>query len=109
MTIVTVRDMWLGVGVESHPSRQLATAGGLLFNDGMDRYLRAHDIDTGNVLWQTRLPPQTVGGTISFSIQGRQYIAISAGGGALASLQVGMTPEADMTPGSNATYVFALP
>ena len=47
--------------------------------------------------------------TISFSIQGRQYIAISAGGGALASLQVGMTPEADMTPGSNATYVFALP
>jgi len=37
------------------------------------------------------------------------YIAISAGGGALASLQAGMTPEADMTPGSNATYVFALP
>ena len=47
--------------------------------------------------------------TISFSIQGRQYIAVSAGGGALASLQVGMTPEADMTPGSNATYVFAFP
>jgi len=34
--------------------------------------------------------------------QGRQHIAISAGGGTLASLQVGMTPEADMTPGSNA-------
>ena len=34
---------------------------------------------------------------------------ISAGGGALAGLMVGMTPEADMTSGSNAVYVFALP
>jgi hypothetical protein len=47
--------------------------------------------------------PTIVAGTLA------KVAAISAGGGALASLQVGMTPEADMTPGSNATYVFALP
>jgi len=52
---------------------------------------------------------QVVGGAISFSVNGRQYIAVSAGGGTLANLQVGMTPEADMTSGSNAIYVFALP
>jgi glucose dehydrogenase len=68
-----------------------------------------HRCDNGNLIWQTRLPSQTVGGTITFSVNGKQYVAISAGGGALANLQVGMTPEADMTSGSNAIYVFALP
>ena len=50
-----------------------------------------------------------MGGTITYAVNGRQYVAISAGGGALAGLQVGMTKEADMTSGSNAVYVFALP
>jgi alcohol dehydrogenase (cytochrome c) len=109
ISVETGKTVWSWETRVANYSPVLATAGGLLFNGGMDRYLRAHDVDTGNVLWQTRLPAQTVGGTISFSVGGRQYIAISAGGGALAALQVGMTPEADMTPGSNAIYVFALP
>jgi glucose dehydrogenase len=61
------------------------------------------------VLWETRLPSQVAGGAITFSVRGRQYVAIAAGGGPIANLQVGMTPEADTTPGSNAMYVFALP
>jgi PQQ enzyme repeat len=61
----------------------------------MDRYLRALDSDTGNVLWQSRLPTQASGGTVTYSINGRQYIAISAGGGPIASLGLGLTPEAD--------------
>jgi glucose dehydrogenase len=75
----------------------------------MDRYVRALDSDNGRVLWQTRLPSQVVGGAVTFSAGGRQYVAIAAGGGAVAGLQVGLTPEADTTPGSNAIYVFALP
>jgi len=71
--------------------------------------LRALDIDRGQVVWETRLPSQVVGGAVTYSVNGRQYVAVSAGGGALAGLQVGMTPEADMTSGSNAIYVFALP
>jgi glucose dehydrogenase len=87
----------------------LATAGGVLFNGSMDRYLRALDADKGTVLWQTRLPSQVVGTAITYAVNGRQYIAITAGGGPIAGLQVGMTPEADVTSGSNAVYVFALP
>ena len=75
----------------------------------MDRYLRALDADNGTVLWQTRLPSQAVGGTVTYSVNGRQYIAIAAGGGPLAAIGVGMTPEADTASGSNAMYVFALP
>ena len=104
----TGRTVWSWETRVSNYSPILATGGGLLFNGGMDRYLRALDSGNGQVIWQTRLPSQTVGGAISYSINGRQYIAISAGGGALANLQVGMTPEADMTSGSNAIYVFAL-
>ena len=63
----------------------------------------------GKVIWETRLPSQTVGGAITYSVNGRQYIAIAAGGGAVAGTQIGMTPEADMAGGNNAIYVFALP
>jgi alcohol dehydrogenase (cytochrome c) len=61
-------------------------------------------------LWQTRLPAQAEGGTVTYAINGRQYIAITAGGGGPApALVLGMTPEADTPSGSNAVYVFALP
>jgi glucose dehydrogenase len=75
----------------------------------MDRYLRALDADKGQVLWQTRLPSQVVGGAVAFSINRRQYIAVAAGGGTLAAIGVSMTPEADTLGGGNAVYVFALP
>jgi len=76
----------------------------------MDRYLRALDADKGQVLWQTRLASQAMGGTVTYSINGRQYIAVTAGGGpAINAGAVVMTPEADTTSGSNAVYVFALP
>ena len=64
---------------------------------------------TGQVLWQTRLAGQAVGGTVTYSVNGRQYIATTAGGGPLAAIGVGMTPEADTSSGGNAVYVFALP
>jgi alcohol dehydrogenase (cytochrome c) len=105
----TGKTVWSWETRVSNYSPLLATAGGLLFNGGLDRYLRALDADNGQVIWQSRLPSQTVGGTITYAVNGRQYIAISAGGGALAGLQMGMTKEADMTSGSNAVYVFALP
>ena len=46
---------------------------------------------------------------MTFSINRRQYIAVTAGGGALAAIGVSMTPEADTLGGGNAVYVFALP
>jgi alcohol dehydrogenase (cytochrome c) len=105
----TGKTMWSWETRVSNYSPLLATGSGLLFNGGLDRYLRALDADSGQVIWQSRLPSQTVGGAITYAVNGRQYVAISAGGGALAGLQVGMTKEADMTSGSNAVYVFALP
>ena len=109
ISVETGRTLWTWETRVSNYSPILATGGGLLFNGSMDRYLRALDIDRGEVLWQTRLAAQAVGGTVTYSVNGRQYIAIAAGGGPIANLAREMTPEADTTSGSNAVYVFALP
>src|SRR6266404_2952295 len=109
ISVETGRTLWSWETRVSNYSPILATGGGLLFNGSMDRYLRALDADSGQVLWQTRLPSQAVGGAVTYSINGRQYIAIAAGGGPIAALGVGLTPEADTASGSNAMYVFALP
>jgi len=109
ISVETGKTMWSWETRAANYSPLLATASGLLFNGGLDRFLRAHDADTGQVIWQTRLPSQTVGGAITYSVNGRQYIAIAAGGGGVAGTQMGMTPEVDMASGNNGIYVFALP
>jgi alcohol dehydrogenase (cytochrome c) len=109
VSVETGRTVWSWETRVSNYSSLLATGSGLLFNGSMDRYLRALDADNGQLLWETRLPSQTVGAPVTYSINGRQYIAIAAGGGALANSQIGLTPEADTASGSNAVYVFALP
>jgi alcohol dehydrogenase (cytochrome c) len=109
ISVETGRTVWSWETRVALYSPLLATGSGLLFNGSMDRYLRALDADNGQVIWQTRLPSQTVGGAITYSVNGRQYVAIAAGGGNVAGVQVGQTPEADTKGGSNAVYVFALP
>jgi alcohol dehydrogenase (cytochrome c) len=109
ISVETGRTAWSWETRVTNFSPLLATGGGLLFNGSLDRYLRALDADNGQVLWQTRLPSQAAGATVSYSINGRQYVAIAAGGGALGALAVSMTPDADTASGSNAVYVFGLP
>jgi alcohol dehydrogenase (cytochrome c) len=109
ISVETGRTLWSWETRVANYSAILATGGGLLFNGSMDRYLRALDADNGRVLWQTRLAAQAVGAPVTYSVNGRQYIAITAGGGPIAALSVGMTPEADTPSGGNAVYVFALP
>jgi alcohol dehydrogenase (cytochrome c) len=109
ISVETGKTLWSWETRVSNYSPILATGGGLLFNGSMDRYLRALDADTGQVLWQTRLPSQVVGGAVTFSINRRQFVAVTAGGGAIGAVGVSMTPEADIRSGNNAVYVFALP
>jgi hypothetical protein len=50
----------------------LATAAGLVFNGGMDRYLRTHDDADGKILRQTRLAAQALGFT--YAVNGRHMV-----------------------------------
>ncbi|WP_122454282.1 membrane-bound PQQ-dependent dehydrogenase, glucose/quinate/shikimate family [Pseudomonas viridiflava] len=60
----------------------LVTAGGLIFHGATaDNFIRAYDVNTGEVLWQYELPAggQATPSTYTGS-DGKQYVIISAGG-----------------------------
>lgn len=61
----------------------IVTGGGIAWFAGFqDFYLRAYDVETGQPLWEGRLPTGTQGTPISYvGPDGRQYVVISASGG----------------------------
>ena len=56
----------------------LSTRGGLVFAGYRDIF-RAFDADTGKELWKVNLGGRVRGSPIAFSLDGRQYIAVTAG------------------------------
>jgi quinoprotein glucose dehydrogenase len=61
----------------------LVTAGGLVFvGAALDNYLRAFDVETGELLWKGRLPAggQATPMTYRARRDGRQFVVIAAGG-----------------------------
>ena len=60
----------------------LATAGGLVFAGGtIDRYFRAFDAATGELLWEQRTNSGIVGVPTSYAVDGVQYVAVQSGWG----------------------------
>ena len=57
------------------------TAGGLVFiAAGMDDKLRAIDTDNGKILWEGALPASAQAAPMTYAINGKQFVVISAGG-----------------------------
>ena len=89
----------------------LATAGGVAFVGDMNRMFKAVDVRTGKVLWETRLGTSVQGFPIAFSVNGKQYIAVTTGlgGGSTRGVPTVLAPEVKYPNYGNALYVFALP
>lgn len=67
-------------GTENHGG-PLVTAGGLLFIAATyDEKLRAFDSKTGAVVWDYQLPAGGFATPVTYMVNGKQYIAIAAGG-----------------------------
>ena len=106
----TMDELWSHEQRAAFLTSTLTTAGGLVFAGDADRYYRAFDVETGEVLWQTRLGAKAHGYPITYEAGGRQFIAVPAAlGGAFRSLTASLTPEIFQPEGGNALYVFALP
>ncbi len=88
----------------------VSTAGGLVFGGDVTRRFTAFDDETGEILWQTILNARISGGAISYGVDGRQYIAVSTGGGGTYEA-MNLNPEAPLEGpvGSPTLFVFALP
>ena len=106
----TMEELWSREQRAAFLTSTLTTAGGLVFAGDADRYYRAFDIRTGNVLWETRLGAAAHGYPITYAAAGRQFIAVPASlGGPFRSLTAQLSPEIYQPEGGNAIYVFALP
>jgi alcohol dehydrogenase (cytochrome c) len=87
----------------------LTTGGGLAFIGDVDRYFSAFDVRDGKLLWQTRLVAPLHGYPITYSVKGRQYIAVPTGIGVFRALTAIVSPEIYQPSNGQALFVFALP
>ena len=92
----------------------LTTSGNLIFSGGTsDRYFRAHDASNGDELWRFRTNSGIIGVPSTYSVDGKQYVAVQSGWGVDAA---GMTARIDQVRGTRTfvpqggvIWVFALP
>lgn len=82
--VVTAIDPFTGdvrwkytVGAGSASAGVLGTAGGVLFAGSREGFLMALDSRTGGLLWKYQTGAEIRASPISYSIDGRQYVAIS--------------------------------
>jgi len=88
----------------------LPTGGGLVFAGAWDRMFRAYDDTTGQVLWQVKTNNAINGFPVSYSVDGKQYVAIATGNGSSQAKSLAtLTPEIGVPDGGSVLWVFALP
>ncbi|GAB5499764.1 MAG: PQQ-binding-like beta-propeller repeat protein [Pseudohongiellaceae bacterium] len=107
----TMEEVWNFQQRASYHTGTMSTAGDLVFVGDLDRYFRAHDVNTGEVLWETRLGTSVQGHPVSFAIDGKQYIAVTAalGGTSPRTVPSVIATEITYPDHGNALYVFSLP
>jgi alcohol dehydrogenase (cytochrome c) len=97
---------------QASQSSALVTAGDLVFWGDANRRFRAFDADTGKVLWETIVGGMVMTSTITYAVNGKQYVAILTGDGqSVTAGPLGVT-KGSMAPavrGHNSVVVFALP
>ena len=76
----------------------LATAGDLVFTGEGDGHFNAYDSATGQLLWQAKASAGVNAPPVTYAIDGKQYVAVAAGGNVLFGFKQG-----------DAVMVFALP
>lgn len=101
--------MRFNVGRAPSQGAVLATAGNLVFHGDINRRFRAFDARSGDKLWETVLGANISVSTISYAVNGRQYVAVMTGDNLKATELLGIVPELATPPSHNALYVFALP
>ena len=86
----------------------ISTGSGLLFGGDANGRFRAFDQRNGEILWEVNLGAPVNGYPATYSVNGKQYVAVSTGGSGLAFGLGRLAPE--LKPGSgNQLFVFALP
>ena len=90
----------------------LVTSGDLVFWGDQNRRFRAFDAEDGKVLWEAIVAGMVMNSTISYAVNGKQYVMVFTGEGqSVTAGPLGLTKNS-MAPavrGHNSIFAFALP
>ena len=94
INLETRQSVWIERQRAPQSTGTLATAGGVVFCGRARSRVRAYDDATGKELWRTRLGDVPSNAPISYTVNGKQYVAIVVGnGGAQAITFPALVPE----------------
>ena len=82
----------------------------MAFVGDLNRKFRAFDANTGRILWETQLPAAVQGFPLTFSVGGKQYLAVTTanGGGSPRNVPRLVATDVHSPDTGNALFVFAL-
>jgi alcohol dehydrogenase (cytochrome c) len=107
---VTGKQQWSYVSKYPILASTLATGGDLIFSGDPEGHFFALDAFTGKQLWSFSTGSGQRGSPVTFSVKGRQFVAVPTGwGSAAAGAMPQIWPEMEDFTGGCTLFVFALP
>jgi len=109
VNLSTGEQLRFDVGRAPGNGAMLTTAGGLVFHGDMSRRFRAFDVNTGEKLWEAILGGNISVSTITYAVNGKQYVCVMTGFNLKVPELAAEVPDMHTPTAHNSIYVFALP